>query len=117
MSHFRISTPVKDFTGEVGGCTFTKGIYVGDVGAGPLAYFAAQGYTVEEIPDTPAEVEEIPDPAAEPAIDLDALPARSAARSEWIAAAIARDIDQADAKKATKEQLIELLTTPKEADQ
>lgn len=46
---YRISTPVPDFSGDVGGCHFAKGVYEGEVSDGPLAYFTSQGYSVEEI--------------------------------------------------------------------
>lgn len=48
-TRYRITTPVLDFTGVVGNCTFAKGAYEGPVEDGPLAYFTAQGYGVEEI--------------------------------------------------------------------
>lgn len=113
MSRYRVTTPVPDFTGVVGNCAFSNGAYEGPVQAGPLAYFQGAGYTVEQL-DVPAE-----EPAAEPAVVEDGgspepppLPAKSANKPEWVAAAVARGIDPANAEAATKEQLIELLENP-----
>lgn len=49
MTAYRISTPVADFTGEVGNCQFVRGVYEGEVPDGPLAYFTQAGYTVEKL--------------------------------------------------------------------
>lgn len=48
MGAYRIGTPVPEFTGEVGGLAFAKGVYEGDVPDGILIYFKSQGYSVEE---------------------------------------------------------------------
>jgi hypothetical protein len=68
VTDFRISTPVKDYTGVVGGCAFARGVYVGPVEPGPLGYFRQAGYTVEELPAAPADASGIDDETAvEPA--------------------------------------------------
>lgn len=45
---YRITAPETSFSGDVGGCHFANGVYEGEVGDGPLAYFQGQGYGVEE---------------------------------------------------------------------
>lgn len=67
MTDFRISTPVKDYTGVVGGCAFARGVYVGPVEPGPLGYFRQAGYTVEELPTAPPDASTLTDDDAEPA--------------------------------------------------
>lgn len=63
MTDFRISTPVKDYTGVVGGCAFARGVYVGPVESGPLGYFRQAGYTVEELPAAPPDASTLDDDA------------------------------------------------------
>lgn len=107
MTKYRISTPVAGLTGVSVGVNFTGGHAEVDseTQAPALAYFRAQGYGVEELDDAPEAADEVDDePPAE-------LPAKSAAKPDWVAAAIARGYDATDAEKATKEQLIELLTS------
>ena len=74
MTEFRISTPVKDYTGVVGGCAFARGVFVGPVEPGPLSYFRQAGYTVEELPAAPPDASILTDEDAEPA---PAKPARA----------------------------------------
>jgi len=63
MDEYRVTTPVKDFSGEVAGVAFVKGEAV--TSSGPaLAYFRSAGYGVEHIPPHPPPVEQ--DPAALP---------------------------------------------------
>lgn len=116
---YRITAPVAEYGDITGGCQFAKGVYEGPVEPGPLAYMRGAGYTVE---DLDAEPEPPHDPPA--AGELPPLPARSAAKPEWVDAAVARkvaeepDVDEAVARAAaeahTKEQLIELLTATTE---
>jgi len=80
MGAYRISTPVPEFTGEVGGLAFAKGVYEGEVPDGPLAYFTAQGYTVEPLDEAPDEAEA---PAEDEAADkAPAKPATKAAAAK-----------------------------------
>jgi len=107
MTKYLISTPQAGFTGVSVGVNFTDGHAEIDseTQASALRYFRAQGYGVEEVDEAPVVADEVDDePPAE-------LPAKSAAKPEWVAAAIARGYDAGDAEKATKEQLIELLTS------
>lgn len=61
MGAYRIGTPVPEFTGEVGGLAFAKGVYEGEVPDGPLMYFRAQGYSVEELgASEPVPGEDVP---------------------------------------------------------
>lgn len=105
MTKYRISTPEPGYTGVSVGVNFTKGHAEidSDTDAPALAYFRAQGYCVEEVDEAPAE-------PAEEVVD-DPLPAKSAPKPDWVAAAIARGYDAGEAEKATKEQLVELLTS------
>lgn len=71
MRHYKITTPVAEFTGAVGGVHFangTAGLAVPDDRQDPaaraLAYFQAQGYQVEEVTELPAAGEASIDPAA-----------------------------------------------------
>lgn len=48
-TRYRVTTPVPDFVGLVGNCMFHAGRYMGPVEEGPLAYFRAQGYGVDEL--------------------------------------------------------------------
>ncbi|MEC3977897.1 hypothetical protein [Amycolatopsis sp. H20-H5] len=97
MTDYRVSTPVKDFTGVVGGCAFAQGVYSGPVESGPLGYFNQAGYTVEQL-DTAPEV------SGE--AELAPLPAKSASKGEWTAAAVARGLAEADADKLTRDELV-----------
>lgn len=106
-TRYRITTPVPDFSGEVGNCAFAKGVYEGPVEPGPLGYFCSQGYGVEDL-----DAETVEEAEAKQTDELPDLPAKSAPKADWVAAAVARGIDAADAEKATKEQLVELLNTP-----
>lgn len=99
---YRVSTPMPGHTEVIGNCAFGNGTYVGEVEPGPLAYFRAAGYTVEELAEPVEVVEEGPAP----------LPAKSASKADWVAAAVARGMEESQAEKATKEQLIDLLNTP-----
>lgn len=109
MTKFRITAPVADFTGLSADVNFTNGVAEIDApvddpqhaDARRVAYFTAAGYRVEPVVEADV-VEDGPGP----------LPAKSASKADWVAAAVARGIDQADADKATKEQLIDLLNTP-----
>lgn len=49
-------------------------------------------------------------PAPDSGGKIQPLPAKSAPKPEWVAAAVIRGFSLEDAEKATKEQLIELLT-------
>jgi hypothetical protein len=92
VTTFRISTPVPGFNGEVGGCHFAKGVYEGPVGDGPLAYFRSQGYGVEELDDTPAEV----------------APAGNASEADWRAHCLAIGATEDQVKDLKRDQLKEL---------
>lgn len=99
MTTYKVTAPNRDFTGERGGVAFAKGeATIDEQHAAELAYFRSAGYAVEEQPEAGGE------PVAE-------LPVESASKADWVAAAVARGMDQADADKATKQQLIEQLTT------
>jgi hypothetical protein len=103
MTTWKITALVANYTGEVAGCAFANSRYEGPASTGALNYFRSAGYGVEEVVAEPAE-EVVDDPPAE-------LPAKSAPKPDWVAAAIARGYDAGDAEKATKEQLVELLTS------
>lgn len=118
---YRITAPVAEYGDITGGCQFAKGVYEGPVEPGPLAYMRGAGYTVEPVdaePDPPH------DPSAETSGERPSLPARSAAKPDWVAAAVVRalaedpTVDEAEIRAAaeanTKEQLIELLTATTE---
>ncbi|MEV4053033.1 hypothetical protein AB0J55_17760 [Amycolatopsis sp. NPDC049688] len=113
MTKFRISTPVAEFTGEVGGCAFAKGVYEGEVGDGPLAYFRSQGYTVEELDETPAEPEatEPPAPVLTFADDPTIAPAGNASEADWRAHCLAIGATQDQVKDLKRDQLKELAAT------
>jgi hypothetical protein len=70
VTTYRVSTPVVDFTGEVGTCQFVKGVYEGEVPDGTLSYFETAGYTVEKLAAKKAAAK-AKDPAdpADPAAD------------------------------------------------
>ena len=98
---FRVSTPVPDYTGVVGNCAFANGVYKGLVEPGPLGYFLQAGYTVEDL-DEPEDTE--------PPVEPDPLPARSASKADWVAAAIARGMSEEDTEKLTRDELVALYT-------
>lgn len=101
MTNYRISAPVRDFTGEVGGCAFAKGVYEGPVEPGPLHYFTNAGYSVEELDEVPA----VPEPVKElPVVEP---PAKSAKKEDWVKFAVEhRQADPAEADKLTHAQLV-----------
>ncbi len=96
MGLYRVSTPVPDFSGEVGGCVFVDGVYEGDVADGPLSYFTTAGYGLEDLtvdPDGPG-----------------GLPPKAATRGEW--EQVARDLgitEEEIGAASNKDQLIELV--------
>jgi len=108
VTKYRISTPVLDFTGEVGGCHFAKGVYKGPVGDGPLAYFRSQGYIVEELDETPAEPEEPPAPELTFADDPKVAPAGNASEADWRAHCLAIGATEDQVKDLKRDQLKEL---------
>lgn len=110
MTKFRISAPVATFTGEVGGCAFGKGVYEGEVGDGPLAYFRVQGYSVEELDDAPPEPEEVepPAPTLTFADDPKVAPAGNASADDWRAHALAIGATEDQVKGLGRDQLKEL---------
>lgn len=108
MTKFRISTPVRDFTGEVGGCAFAKGVYEGEVQPGPLAYFRAQGYSVVELDETPAEPEQPPAPELTFADDPKVPPAGNASEADWRFHCLAIGATDDQVKDLKRDQLKEL---------
>ncbi|HVK25054.1 MAG TPA: hypothetical protein VM677_27150 [Actinokineospora sp.] len=123
---WKITAPVAAFTGDVAGCAFANGTYTGAASVGALNYFRGAGYTVEALDDQAAAAE--PEPPHDPPVDNPtpaALPAKSAAKAEWVEAAVHAalaeepGVDEAEARaKAdamTKDQLVELLTPKEEA--
>lgn len=124
---YRISAPVSDFSGDVGGCHFAKGVYEGEVGEGPLAYFTAQGYTVEEAEEAKAPRARggvVADEAAIQArIDEGIATGIEAYKAEQVRAAYdARTNDDLKAELATRELAVsgnhaELVARLIEADQ
>jgi hypothetical protein len=109
-TRYRISAPVRDFSGEVGGCSFGKGVYEGEVQPGPLAYFRAQGYTVEELDDAPAEPVDREPPAPETtfADDPKVPPAGNASEADWRAHCLAIGATDDQVKDLKRDQLKEL---------
>jgi hypothetical protein len=105
-TRYRVSTPVKDFTGEVGGCLFAKGIYEGDVQPGPLAYFRAQGYSVQELDDTPEP--EATEPELTFADDPKVPPAGNASEADWRFHCLAIGATDDQVKDLKRDQLKEL---------
>jgi hypothetical protein len=141
---YRITTPLLGFTGVSAGVNFTNGAAeieapelpplpegrdpdrqerqerdrIGqDDGFRQLRYFRTQGYGVEEVSE--------PEPADEPLtpVPVDPLtpvvvskaPARSAPKSDWFAYAIANGMDEDEADKLTRDQLVELFLDKKGA--
>ncbi len=100
-TRYRITTPVLDYTGVVGNCAFAHGRYEGPVEPGPLAYFTAQGYGVEELPDEPESAGE----QAESSLGL-ARPAKSASKADWVVYAVSQGMDQVEAEKVTRDELV-----------
>ncbi|NUT31534.1 MAG: hypothetical protein HOV79_00515 [Hamadaea sp.] len=136
MAKFKVTTPVADFTGEIAGVAFAKGVAEVEaplplerlddgaqltraqraereaIGADPgyraMAYFRAQGYGIERL-----DVEPEPDPEDdEPG---DKPPARSASKAEWKAYAAAHGMSDEDADKTSRDDLAEKFLGPKES--
>lgn len=102
---YRISTPVPDHTGEIGGCVFVRGAYEGDVADGPLMYFRAQGYTVEDLADLEAAAAEVGDDDANPAT----TPPRNANTAAWREHVLTLPgVDESQIENLGRDQLIEL---------
>jgi hypothetical protein len=109
-ARYRVSTPVPGFSGESAGVVFAQGVAeVGEDQAAQLAYFRGAGYHVEDIEaETPA-----PDgreSAPKRVLPGDA-PNRSASKADWLAYAVAKGVDAAEAEAATRDQLVERFTT------
>jgi hypothetical protein len=68
VTTFQISSPVREFTGDVGSVHFTAGRALADEAehAAELAYFRASGYAVEPAP-VPQDTAQAPTEAHEPA--------------------------------------------------
>lgn len=104
MARFEITTPEPRWTGEVAGVAFAHGR--AEIGAGTparvVAYFRRKGYGVTEI--EPAKPASAPDPA-------DAMPRKSASKTDWQAYAIAHGVPAEEAETLTRDQLAERFTT------
>jgi hypothetical protein len=106
MATHLVSTPVPGHTGSVGGVHFADGrAEVDDERhAAELAYFRAQGYSVEPL-DKGGVADEKPPP-----------PSRSASAAEWRSYAVSAGMPAEEARRLSRDQLIERLATPEEAD-
>lgn len=106
---YTITAPNPEYTGVVASVMFVNGSAEVDSeqpGARrALAYFRQAGYDVTEVGQADEPADEV-DP------ELPPLPAKTAHKPEWVAAAVTRGMTPEDADKATKEQLIELLSKP-----
>lgn len=64
MTNYRITTPVKDFTGEVAGVAFARGVgHTSNPAA--LNYFRSAGYGVEPVDEQKVEPEVVEQEPAE----------------------------------------------------
>lgn len=68
MKTYRVTTPMPGFTGDVGAISFANGeAIVGEDQTSALAYFEAQGYSVAEATDAPADADAAEKSAAQDA--------------------------------------------------
>jgi hypothetical protein len=109
MSEYRITTPVRDFTGDVGGCSFAKGVYTGPVEPGPLHYFRSAGYGVEEVVADTAAADEVEqgDDDGDPAT----APRGNASADAWREHVLALGATEEQVDGLNRDQLRELAAT------
>lgn len=109
MTKFKITAPVKGFRGDLAGLVFRDGAATADgsADAAALAYCRRRGYTVEpadEVEESAADAETAEE--ADGGESTAVRPKDYAAKPEWVAYAVERGMDKADAEAATKDQLI-----------
>lgn len=108
MVRYRVTTPVADYSGRLGGLVFTHGeALAGEEHAAELAYARARGYGVEEISAGPAPTGEPADGAGE-----NPMPRKSASTEAWRAYAVGTgELTEANAEQMTRDELVEYFTT------
>jgi hypothetical protein len=113
MTVYKVSTPVPDHTGPVGGVDFVKGsALVDDVThAAELGYFRGAGYVVDEYvppaPEPPAEVGDDDDDPTTP-------PPGNASEDAWRAHCLAIGATEDQVAGLKRDQLKELAATIQE---
>jgi len=98
VTRYRITTPVTDYSGSLGGLVFNNGeALAGEEHTAELAYARARGYGVEELADRPVAPE---------------LPKKSASTETWRAYAVAAgEMSEAEAGLMSRDELVEYFIT------
>ena len=107
MAKYTITAPEPRFNGEFAGLVFRAGKAAAEIPADQAAvtYCQRRGYTVEPLDESESLAAE-GDQDAEPQGDGTDRPKDYAPKPEWVAFAVSRGLDKAEAEAATKEQLI-----------
>lgn len=101
MARYRVTTPVADYSGALGGLVFTNGeALAGDEHEAELAYAEAHGYGIEPA-DGPAPAEEPEEPAD------GVMPKKSASTEAWRGYATSvGDISAEEIAEMSRDQLV-----------